>query len=58
VKGGKVWDVTAGLNWYLFPNARVMLNYIHSQVDDRLTALDPDLDGSADIGQMRFQIDF
>jgi hypothetical protein len=35
-----------------------MLNYIHSQVDDRLTALDPDLDGSADIGQMRFQIDF
>jgi len=58
VKGGKVWDVTAGLNWYLFPNARVMFNYIHSQVDDRLTALDPDLDGSADIGQMRFQIDF
>ena len=58
VKGGEVWDVTLGLNWYLYPNARISLNYIHSRVDDRLTAFDPNLDGDANIGQMRFQIDF
>ncbi len=58
VKGGKVWDLTAALNWYPFPNARVMLNYIHSRVEDRLTAVDPGLDGDADIAQVRFQVDF
>ncbi len=58
VEGGKLWDVTAGLNWYPFPNARVMLNYIHSRVEDRLTSPDPDLDSDADIAQLRFQIDF
>ena len=58
VMGGEVWDVTAGLNWYPFPNARVMFNYIHSSVTDRLTAPDPSLDGDSDIAQVRFQIDF
>jgi len=58
VKGGEVWDVTLGLNWYLYPNARISLNYIHSEVDDRLTTFNPNLDGDANIGQMRFQIDF
>lgn len=58
VMGGEVWDVTAGVNWYPFPNARVMLNYIHSSVTDRLTAPDPSVDGGADIAQVRFQVDF
>lgn len=58
VQGGKVWDVTAGINWYPFPNGRVSLNYIHSHVEDRLTAFDPSLDGDADIAQVRFQVTY
>ncbi|MFO7597950.1 MAG: porin [Desulfocurvibacter africanus] len=59
VRGGKLQDVTAGVNWYLNPNTRVMLNYVHAMVTDR------DSDGvviddreSADIVQMRFQVDW
>jgi phosphate-selective porin OprO/OprP len=58
VRGGKMWDITAGINWYLYPNARISLNYVHSELDDRDHSLDPDLDGKADIVQARFQIDF
>ncbi len=60
-EGGKMWDVTAALNWYLYPNARVMLNYIHSHVADRVvvgTPLLQGVDGDADILQARFQFDF
>jgi phosphate-selective porin OprO/OprP len=60
-EGGKMWDVTAALNWYLYPNARVMLNYIHSRVDDRTVIGNPTqrgVDGDADIVQARFQVDF
>jgi phosphate-selective porin OprO/OprP len=61
IRGGELWSVTAGLNWYLYPNARVMLNYVHSRLRDR-TVLGPpailDVDGDSDIGEMRFQIDF
>ncbi|WP_027368694.1 OprO/OprP family phosphate-selective porin [Desulfocurvibacter africanus] len=59
VRGGQLQDVTAGVNWYLNPNTRVMLNYVHAMVTDR------DSDGvviddreSADIVQMRFQVDW
>jgi phosphate-selective porin OprO/OprP len=59
VRGGKMWDVTAGINWYLFPNTRVSLNYVHSKLDNRLISPDPDdVDGNADIVQARFQLDF
>ncbi len=58
VRGGKMWDITAGINWYLYPNARISLNYVHSELDDRLHSSDPDLDGKADIVQARFQLDF
>jgi phosphate-selective porin OprO/OprP len=59
VRGGKMWDITAGVNWYLFPNTRVSLNYVHSELDNRLISPDPDnLDGNADIVQARFQLDF
>ena len=59
VRGGKMWDITAGINWYLFPNTRLSLNYVHSELDNRLISPDPnDVDGNADIVQARFQLDF
>jgi phosphate-selective porin OprO/OprP len=61
IDGGKIWDVTAGLNWYLFPNARIMLNYIHSDVSQReatIAGVPTHIDGNADIVQTRFQVDF
>lgn len=49
VKGGEAEDVTLGLNWYLYPNLRLMLNYINADVDAA---------GSADMVQFRSQLDF
>ena len=34
VRGGKMWDITAAINWHLFPNTRVSLNYVHSELDN------------------------
>jgi phosphate-selective porin OprO/OprP len=47
--GGTLWDLTSGVNWYLFPNARVMLNYVYGQLTDG---------GHAHAVQTRFQLDF
>ncbi len=57
VRGGKMWDITAGINWHLFPNTRFSLNYVHSELDDRFIS-PGDVDGNADIVQARFQLDF
>ena len=58
-RGGKMWDITAGINWHLFPNTRLSLNYVHSELENRLISPNPnDLDGNADIVQARFQLDF
>jgi phosphate-selective porin OprO/OprP len=63
-EGGRMWDVTAALNWYLYPNARMMLNYVHSHLDDRVIPGSPGvftvrgIGGQADIVQARFQLDF
>jgi len=51
INGGELDDVTVGLNWYLNPNARVMLNYVYADASDLY-------DGAAHIMQTRFQIDF
>ncbi len=48
--GQKLQDVTGGLNWYLFSNCRLMLNYVYAKVLDG--------GGHAHIAQMRTQIDF
>jgi phosphate-selective porin OprO/OprP len=48
-RGGELDDITAGLNWYLNPNTRVMLNYVRADVDGV---------GEANAFQTRFQIDF
>ena len=50
VNNGKLQDISGGVNWYLFPNCRVMANYIYSKVLDG--------GGRAHIAQMRAQIDF
>ena len=51
--------MTAGINWYLFPNARVMLDYVHADLSGR-EASSPafNVGGAGDIVQTRFQVDF
>jgi phosphate-selective porin OprO/OprP len=49
LEGGKLDDVTVGLNWYLNPNTRFMLNYVHADLDEV---------GQSDTFQMRAQVDF
>jgi phosphate-selective porin OprO/OprP len=34
VTGGKLQDMTFGVNWYLNPNARVTFDYIHADLED------------------------
>ncbi len=53
VDGRRMGDLTAGVNWYLNPMTRIMLNYIHSEVENRGNDV-----GDADIFSMRFQVDF
>ncbi|HMB31843.1 MAG TPA: porin [Desulfohalobiaceae bacterium] len=49
VDGGELEDFTAGLNWYLYPNLRIMFNYILADLEDI---------GDTNIFQSRFQLDF
>jgi len=55
INGGKLWDYTLGLNWYLHSNVRLMWNYIRSRVDVGPGA---DTRADADIFLMRAQVDF
>ena len=52
ITGGEIDNITAGLNWYLNPNTRMMFNYVFSQVD-RTT-----FDGDTHIFMTRLQVDF
>ncbi len=72
IYGGKLSTITLGLNWYLTPNSRVMLNYINADVhndDFYLENMNNAIEavivgdahfsgGSAHIFQIRFQLDF
>ncbi|NQT22414.1 MAG: hypothetical protein HQ579_03130 [Candidatus Omnitrophica bacterium] len=49
VKGGALWDLTVGLNWYLNSNMKVMLNYVHAH---------PNGIGDADIIAVRCQVEY
>jgi phosphate-selective porin OprO/OprP len=54
IQGGRLDDVTVGLNWYLNPNSRVMGNYILVWRD----APGGGSDGLTQILGTRFQVDF
>ncbi|MBK5212245.1 MAG: hypothetical protein JJE55_01130 [Flavobacteriaceae bacterium] len=49
VLGGEQSDITLGVNWYLNPSTRIMLNHVWADVKDT---------GKASILQARMQIDF
>ena len=49
IRGGTMSDVTFGLNWYVFPNVRIMANYVLAHLNNV---------GDSDIFQLRFQIDY
>jgi phosphate-selective porin OprO/OprP len=49
INGGIVSDITGGLNWYLYPNLRMMFNYVYSNRHGL---------GDASIAESRVQIDF
>jgi phosphate-selective porin OprO/OprP len=57
IDGGRLQDLTLGINWYLNPNTRVMLNYVRANVDRLVSSVRLD-DANADLLSMRFQIDF
>ncbi|MFH1865451.1 MAG: porin [Candidatus Eisenbacteria bacterium] len=54
IYGGKMDNVTLGLNWYLHSNARLMFNYVMSSVTDH----DDEDVGKANAFTMRTQFDF
>lgn len=49
VSGGILSEWTVGLNWYLNPVSRVMLNYVNADLKDT---------GTTNLFETRFQIDF
>lgn len=53
IDGGKLTDLTAGLNWYLNDRTKFQFNYIHAYLDRRPTG-----DSNANILAARAQIDF
>jgi phosphate-selective porin OprO/OprP len=54
VNGGAMWDVTAGVNWWLNPNLRLSFNYVRSHLDD-FQQVDG---GNTNIFEGRVQVEF
>lgn len=53
IQGGRLTDVTLGLNWYLNPYTKLQWNYIHTMLDDPSAG-----SSTADIFGMRAHFDF
>ncbi|MGC1273972.1 MAG: porin [Planctomycetaceae bacterium] len=53
INGGRLTDLTAGLNWYLNPRTKMQFNYIHAFLDAQPTG-----ESDANILAARAQIDF
>ena len=53
MRGGRLTDVTAGVNWYLNPYMRVTANYIHA-----LRMPPSGRHGSADFYGLRLNFDY
>lgn len=53
IEGGELSNITLGLNWYLNPNVRIMLNWVHAMLDERGS-----VDGDADFFGMRLHVYF
>ncbi len=49
IVGGELSDISAGVNWHLNPNTRIMANYVNGDLKDV---------GKVNLYQMRFQVDF
>ena len=59
VNGGKEDNFTLGVNWYLNPATRLMLNWVHIDIEDgNIPILDARPEGSGDVFMMRWQVDF
>ena len=60
MNGGELSNFTLGVNWYLNPNLRFMLNYVRAMLDDDCYYKGDmgDHCGDTDIVQARFQVDF
>jgi len=52
ITGGRLNDITGGVNWYLNPNAKIQFNYVNAKVDRS------GIDGTAHIFETRFAVDF
>ncbi|MEE8159192.1 MAG: porin, partial [Dehalococcoidia bacterium] len=57
IGGGKMHNLTFGLNWYLNPNVRWMVNAVLSKTKDSVSSVGI-TDGNAQIYQTRVQIDW
>jgi phosphate-selective porin OprO/OprP len=49
VAGGTLDDVTAGFNWYLNPNTRIIVNYVWAHLEG---------EGDSNVAEGRFQLSF
>ncbi|GIV34055.1 MAG: hypothetical protein KatS3mg031_1590 [Chitinophagales bacterium] len=54
ITGGTIRNLTAGLNWYLNPVTRLMINYVYCRLDSKII----NGESFAHVVQTRLQVDF